>query len=107
MRAMSIRASSASARSWAASCGVGGKLLGARVEAGVALLFDWENWWALEHSSGPSAGLKYLNEMQNYYDAFYEQNIQVDLVGMDADLSRYGLSLRRCCIWSSRVSRTS
>ena len=70
---------------------LGDRLLGARVEAKVGLLFDWENWWAIEHSSGPSVGLKYLQEMQKYYDALYEQNIQVDLVSADADFGRYSL----------------
>ncbi|XEC96157.1 beta-galactosidase [Paenibacillus tarimensis] len=68
---------------------LGDTLLDAGTDAKVAIIFDWENWWALEYSSGLSADLKYLNEVQNYYDAFFEQNIQVDVVGIDTDLSEY------------------
>lgn len=57
--------------------------------AKVAFLFDWENWWGIEHSSGPTDQLKYLNEVQKYYEAFYQQNIPVDFVSQTADFSAY------------------
>jgi beta-galactosidase len=68
---------------------LGDTILGATVETKVAILFDWENWWAIEYSSGPTIELKYLNEIQKYYDAFYHQNIQVDFIGVDSDLTKY------------------
>jgi beta-galactosidase len=70
---------------------LGDSILGARVDAKVGIVFDWENWWALEHTSGPSVDLKYLNEVQKYYDAFYHQNIQVDMIGIDTKLEQYDL----------------
>jgi beta-galactosidase len=70
---------------------LGDTLLGARIEAKVGIVFDWENWWALEYSSGLTVDLKYLNEIQKYYDAFYHQNIQVDLIGVDTNLNQYDL----------------
>jgi beta-galactosidase len=70
---------------------LGDTLVGARTEAKVAILFDWENWWAIEYSSGLTVDLKYLNEVQHYYDAFFSQNIQVDLIGTDSELSGYDL----------------
>ncbi|GGE52761.1 beta-galactosidase [Pullulanibacillus camelliae] len=72
---------------------IGDRLLDSRIKTRVGLLFDWENWWAIDYSSGPSVDLNYLNEIQNYYDALYEQNIQVDLIGVDTDFSRYDLIL--------------
>jgi beta-galactosidase len=68
---------------------LGDAFLGARVEARVAILFDWDNWWAVEHSSGPSVDLKYVQEVQKYYDAFYSNNIQVDFVSVDDDFGKY------------------
>lgn len=70
---------------------LGETLLDARTEAQAAIVFDWENWWAIEYSSGPSIDLKYLNEVQQYYDAFYQQNLPVDMIGVETDLSKYQL----------------
>lgn len=70
---------------------LGDTLLGARTKARAAIVFDWDNWWALEFSSGPSVELRYLDQVQRYYNAFYAQNIPVDLIGVDEDLSAYDL----------------
>ncbi|WP_078435440.1 beta-galactosidase [Metabacillus halosaccharovorans] len=66
-------------------------LLDSRVKSRVAIVFDWDNWWATEFSSGPSASLKYVDEVHKYYQAFFNQNIQVDMVSVDTDLSQYDL----------------
>ncbi|WP_373230530.1 beta-galactosidase [Cohnella sp.] len=70
---------------------LGDSLLDARVQAKVAILFDWENWWAVELSSGPTVALKYVNELHKYYDSLYQANIAVDVIGVDADFSGYDL----------------
>lgn len=66
-------------------------LLDSRVKSRVAIVFDWDNWWATEFSSGPSASLKYVDEVHKYYQAFFNQNIQVDMISVDTDLSQYEL----------------
>jgi beta-galactosidase len=71
--------------------GLGDAVLGARVKSKVALLFDWDNWWAVELSSGPTVALKYVNELHKYYDALYRANIAVDVVSVETDLSGYDL----------------
>ncbi len=68
---------------------LGGALLGSRVKAKVAIVFDWENWWAVEYSSGPSVALKYADEVHKYYSAFYHHHIQVDMIDEQADFSKY------------------
>lgn len=68
---------------------LGDTLLDARVNARVAIVFDWENRWATELSSGPSVSLDYVNEVHKYYDALYKLNVQVDMVGVEEDLSQY------------------
>lgn len=65
------------------------KIIETRINSKVAIVFDWENWWALEYSSGPNIDLKYVDQVHKYYDAFYKLNIQVDLVGTNTDLSKY------------------
>ncbi len=68
---------------------LGDEILGATGAAEVALMFDWENWWAVEYSAGPSVRLKYLDEIMNYYAALHSRNIPVDIVGEENDLTGY------------------
>src|SRR5690554_6623612 len=56
------------------------ELIDARVNTKVAILFDWDNWWAIEMSSGPSVALQYVDEVHKYYDALYKHNIQADMI---------------------------
>ena len=41
----------------------GSALLDSRVESRIGILFDWENWWAIEMSSGPSLALRYVQQV--------------------------------------------
>ena len=70
---------------------LGDQTLGARCDASVAILFDWDNWWGISCSAGPSVYLDYCNEVQRYYKALYDLNIPVDMIGVEDDLSGYGL----------------
>ncbi len=70
---------------------LGTRTLGGRVPARAAVLFDWENWWAIEYSSGPSVDLKYLPQCQAYFRALHGLNVPTDVVSPDADLSGYDL----------------
>lgn len=66
-------------------------IIGTQTQAQVAVIFDWDNYWALEYTSGPTVDLKYVEQIHRYYRYFCEQNIAVDLVPVDADLSKYKL----------------
>ncbi|WP_028563276.1 beta-galactosidase [Paenibacillus pinihumi] len=66
-------------------------LLDARVPAKVGIVFDWENRWAVNLSSGPSVALDYVAEVHKYYKALFDQNIQADMVGVEDDLSKYDI----------------
>lgn len=68
-------------------------LLPTRLEAEVAVAFDWESWWGLESDGKPSANLSLLEQMRLYYGALHGQNIPVDFVQPDADLSGYKVVL--------------
>ena len=70
-----------------------GEVLESRVQAEVAIIFDWENWWALELDARPSSGLRYREQVYHYYESLWQRNVTVDFVTPDADLSRYKLVL--------------
>ncbi len=65
------------------------KILDSRLRSRVAIIFDWDNWWAVEFSSGPSRDLRYVEQVEQYYNALYQLNIATDLVPPDADFSKY------------------
>ncbi|MDO3410750.1 beta-galactosidase [Saccharibacillus sp. CPCC 101409] len=70
---------------------LGDRLLDSRLPARVGILFDWENWWAIEKSSGPTVALNYVDQIHKYYKSLYERNIPVDLLSVDSDFSRYDI----------------
>ena len=70
---------------------LGDRFLRAETHAKAAILFDWNNWWALELASGPSRDMDYLKTVSLYYHAFHRHNIDVDIVSPSADLSGYFL----------------
>ena len=64
-------------------------VLGGRIEAKVAILFDWDNWHALENAIGPVRDKQYYATVCKHYLALYRKNIAVDVVFPDSDLSQY------------------
>jgi beta-galactosidase len=66
-------------------------LLASEVRAEVAIVFDWESWWALELDSKPSSEIRLLPAIRSYYAGFFRRNIAVDFVHPESDLSRYRL----------------
>lgn len=70
---------------------LGDATLGAEGKAHVAILIDWDNWWATEYSAGPSRDLRYTDEVFLYYRALAEQNYSVDIIGMNDELGKYRL----------------
>lgn len=68
---------------------LGDTFLEGKIDAKAAFLFDWDSWWALELTSGPTKDMDYLAQVHKYYKAFYEKNIPVDIIKVTADLSKY------------------
>jgi beta-galactosidase len=66
---------------------------GSRVDAEVALLWDWEAWWAVELDSHPSADLSYLELVRDHHAALWRRGVTADLAHPTADLERYRLVL--------------
>ena len=65
--------------------------LGARTNAKVCIVFDWDNWWATELSAGPSRSLSYVEQIKAYYHALWRRHISVDFVGVTDDLAKYSM----------------
>jgi len=68
-------------------------VVGSRMEAQAAIVFDWENWWALELPSKPSADVKYIEQVDRAYRALHAANLGVDFAKPTDDLSAYKLVL--------------
>ena len=68
---------------------LGTSILGAANKADVGIIFDWDNYWALEYTSGPTEDLTYVNQIHQYYKYFYDKNIGVNMIPVDADFSKY------------------
>lgn len=65
------------------------EILGSTIKSKVGIMFDWENYWALEYTSGPNKDLTYVDQIHQYYQYFYNENILVDMISVDSDLSKY------------------
>lgn len=58
----------------------------------AAVIFDWENMWALDDCQGyANAGKKYFETCYSYHRLFWERGIDCDIVSPKADLSKYKL----------------
>lgn len=68
---------------------LGTSMLGSVNEAQVGMIFDWDNYWALEYTSGPSIDLMYVDQIHKYYKYFYDRNIAVHMIPFNADFSKY------------------
>ncbi|MEU4799339.1 beta-galactosidase [Streptomyces sp. NPDC023327] len=62
-----------------------------REPARVAVLFDWESWWASEQDSHPTTLLDYRQEALDWYSALLALGIRADVVTTRADLDTYDL----------------
>ncbi len=67
-------------------------VVGTTVDPDIAIIYDWENNWALTDAQGPRRGDKgYLDACKRHYRAFWQRGIPVDVIDMDQDLSSYAL----------------
>ncbi|MET7668564.1 beta-galactosidase [Micromonospora luteifusca] len=66
---------------------------GSRVDADVAILFDWEAWWGVELDSHPSVDVRYVDRLTALYGALWRAGVTADIIHPSADLSGYRLVL--------------
>ena len=66
------------------------EITGTETKSKVAVVFDWENRWALEDAQGPrNEGLFYKETVEKSYYAFRKQGLDVDVIDMEQDFSEY------------------
>lgn len=57
-------------------------------DAPVALVFDWENWWAVEEDAKP-VHVDYLGVIREWYGALHARGVMVDVVPPEKVDGRY------------------
>jgi beta-galactosidase len=69
------------------------EIAGSRADNDVAILFDWQAWWACELDSHPSEDVRYLDMAHALHRALLDHGVGVDVVHPDSDLGGYRLVL--------------
>ncbi|WP_327707777.1 beta-galactosidase [Streptomyces sp. NBC_00464] len=62
---------------------------GGDVPADVAILHDWDSWWAGTQEGRPSSLLDYTEVVQRWHRALWENGVATEFARPDADLSRF------------------
>jgi beta-galactosidase len=65
------------------------ELENASVEAKVAIVISWPNWWALEAPGQPARDLLHADQLLWVYRPLYERGVTVDFCSLDERLDRY------------------
>lgn len=84
---------------WREVCELGADLdrldevAGSVVRNDVALVFDWQSWWAAELDSHPTSDLSYLDRPHAHYRALWDMGVGVNFVPPDAALTGTKLAL--------------
>lgn len=66
-------------------------LRSSRVVADVAVVWDWEAYWALELEWRPSIDLRYVDSIASYYHRLWRAHMTVDFVHPEQPLDGYPL----------------
>lgn len=61
-------------------------------DAQVALVLDWENWWAVEHTDHPTT-FDHLELLRGWYRELHRRGIMVDIVPPERVDERYRLAI--------------
>jgi beta-galactosidase len=68
------------------------EVLGTSVDAQAAIIFDWDNRWAVKDAQGPrNKGIHYEETVIQHYKAFWELGVPMDVANMDSEFSKYKL----------------
>ena len=68
------------------------EVVGTSAPAEMAIIFDWENWWALDSAECLELHNKrYIETIHRNYAPFWEQGVNVDVIDSEMDFSKYKL----------------
>ncbi len=69
-----------------------GDVVGKYSNAKVAIVYDWENGWAIDHFCGyNNVERNYVKECIKWYRPFRDKGICADVISADGDFSKYSL----------------
>jgi len=81
-------------------------VIGATLSADVAMLFDWDSWWALEQPATP-AQLSYVRIVFRWYTELWRRGVLVDFVNPSSDLSGYRVVFAAATIVLGQSAQTA
>lgn len=64
-------------------------VLNTKFQSEVGLIFDFDNWRALEYSFMPSKKMQYFENFEKFYRVLFNLNIPMDIISQNSDLSDY------------------
>jgi len=67
------------------------EVAGTGVCSKVAIIFDWNNLWAVSGCMGYKSDKQYKRTMMEYYRALWKNAVSVDIVNAHSDFSQYDL----------------
>ena len=70
-----------------------GEVQGSQLAARVAILWDWESFWAQDLEWRPSVDVRHRATIEAFYAALWERNVTVDFAHPESDLSQYSVVL--------------
>ena len=70
-----------------------GEVTGGRVQAPVAILFDWQGWWAAKEPARPTTRHDTIDQLERWHAELWRRGIAADLVRPGADLTAYRVVL--------------
>ena len=73
------------------------EVLGTRVPSKAAIVFDWENRWALEDCKGMQQEKKYEETVIDHYQALWQLGVSMDVIDQCSELDGYQLVVAPMC----------
>lgn len=67
------------------------EVVGSMSRSRVAIVFDWENLWALDDAQCMRSDKQYMATCYRYHKYFWDRGISVDVVGVHSDWQGYDL----------------
>jgi beta-galactosidase len=67
------------------------EVIGTTVPAETALIFDWENWWAIEEARGPRRDKQYMATCVDHYRTLWSKGVPVNVIDSEQPFDGYKL----------------
>lgn len=68
------------------------EVIGSHIDARIALIYDWENKWALDNVQGLNEKRhQYFELLINHYYPLWSKGLSVDVIDMNQDISKYDI----------------